>query len=109
MFAITTKAKIAAGIAAGALTLGAAGAYAANANNNGSVPTTSLTQVGTGTSGLTLSSTNGKTATLTIPSTFNNLGQCVSLFAQHQDLVLTPAASTTRISKNAHGKLISTT
>ena len=110
MFAITAKVKIAAGIAAGALTLGAAGAYAANANNNGSIPVSNLKPVtlsGAGAGTLTLNSTSGKTTTLTIPATFQNLGQCVSLFAKHQDLVATPATGTTRISKNSHGKLVS--
>jgi|GEM_PF-4048357 len=108
MFRITSKVKIAAGIAAGALALGAAGAYAANATNNGSIPATNLKTVTGGTAGtLTVMSTNGKTTALTIPATFSNLGQCVSFFAQHQDLVLQPATGTTRISKNAHGKLIS--
>ena len=111
MFRITSKVKIATGIAAGALTLGAAGAYAANANNNGTVPVSSLQPVKvTGDpAGLTLNSTNGKTTTLTIPATFDNQGQCVSLFAQHQDLVLKPTGTATRISKNSHGKLISST
>lgn len=112
MFAITSKVKIAAGIAAGALTLGAAGAYAANANSNGTIPVSNLKPVtlsGGNAGTLTLESTNGKTTTLTIPATFSNQGQCVSLFAQHQDLVLAPAAGTTRISKNSHGKLISST
>ena len=110
MFAITTKVKVAAGVAAGALALGAAGASAA-ANNNGTIPVSNLRNVTlSGNAGtLTLQSTNGKTTTLTIPATFRNLGQCVSLFAQHQDLVLKPAAGTTRISKNSHGKLISST
>ena len=109
MFRLTSKVKIAAGLAAGALTLGAAGAYAAaNANSNGTVPVSSLKTVTGGTAGtLTVMSTNGKTTTLTIPATFSNLGQCVSFFAQHQDLVLQPATGTTRISKNSHGKLIS--
>jgi hypothetical protein len=103
--------KIAAGLAAGALTLGAAGAYAAAANNNGTIPVSNLKPVAvTGDAGgLTLNSTNGKTTTLTIPATFDNQGQCVSLFAQHQDLVLKPTATTARISKNSHGKLISST
>ena len=104
----TSKVKIAAGIAAGALTLGAAGAYAAN--NNGTIPVSNLKPVtvsGPGAGTLTLESTNGKTTTLTIPATFQNLGQCVSLFAKHQDLVPTPATGTTRISKNSHGKLVS--
>lgn len=107
----TTKVKIAAGIAAAGLTLGAAGAYAANVNNNGSLPVSNLKPVtlsGAGAGTLTLESTNGKTTTLTIPATFQNLGQCVSLFAKHQDLVPTPAAGTTRIPKNSHGKLVST-
>jgi len=111
MFRLTSKVKIAAGLAAGALTLGAAGAYAANANNNGTIPVSNLKPVAvTGDAGgLTLNSTNGKTTTLTIPATFDNQGQCVSLFAQHQDLVLQPTGTTTRISKNSHGKLISST
>jgi hypothetical protein len=107
----TTKVKIAAGIAAAGLALGAAGAYAANANNNGSIPVSNLKPVtlsGAGAGTLTLKSTTGKTTTLTIPATFPNLGQCVSLFAKHQDLVPTPAAGTTRLSKNSHGKLVST-
>jgi hypothetical protein len=109
MFRLTSKVKIAAGLAAGALTLGGAGAYAAaNASSNGTVPVSTLKTVTGGTAGtLTVMSTNGKTTTLTIPATFSNLGQCVSFFAQHQDLVLQPAAGTTRISKNSHGKLIS--
>ena len=109
MFRLTSKVKIAAGLAAGALTLGGAGAYAAaNATNNGTIPVSSLKAVTGGTAGaLTLMSTNGKTTSLTIPATFPNRGQCVSFFAQHQDLVLQPASGTTRISKNAHGKLMS--
>ena len=108
MFRITSKLKIASGIAAGALTLGAAGAYAANANNNGTIPVSTLHNVDLGTNAgtLTLKSTNGNTTSLTIPATFQNQGQCVSLFAQHQDLVLVPTG-TARISKNAHGKLMS--
>ena len=111
MFRLTTKVKLAAGFAAGALTLGAAGAYAANANNNGSIPVSNLKDVSLGANAgtLTLKSTNGNTTSLTIPATFDNLGQCVSLFAQHQDLVLQPTAGTTKISKNSHGKLISST
>jgi hypothetical protein len=111
MFRLTSKVKIAAALAAGALTLGAAGAYAANAANNGTVPVSNLKPVtlSGNAAGLTLNSTNGKTTTLTIPAKFDNLGQCVSLFAQHQDLVLQPAAGTTKISKNSHGKLISST
>ena len=69
MFRITSKLKIASGIAAGALTLGAAGAYAANANNNGTIPVSTLHNVDLGTNAgtLTLKSTNGNTTSLTIP------------------------------------------
>src|SRR5256885_17230045 len=104
MFRLTSKVKIAAGLAAGALTLGAAGAYAANANNNGTIPVSNLKPVAvTGDAGgVTLNSTKGKTTTLTIPATVDNQGQCVSLFAQHQDLVLQPAAIKAKISKNSH-------
>ena len=111
MFRLTSKVKIAAGLAAGALTLGAAGAYAANANSNGTIPVSTLKPVALSgdAGGLTLNSTNGKTTTLTIPATFENQGQCVSFFAQHQDLVLKPAGTATKISKNSHGKLISST
>jgi hypothetical protein len=111
MFRLTTKVKLAAGFAAGALTLGAAGAYAANASNNGTIPVSNLKDVSLGANAgtLTLKSTNGNTTSLKIPATFDNLGQCVSLFAQHQDLVLKPAAGTTQISKNSHGKMISGT
>jgi len=99
MFRLTTKVKLAAGFAAGALTLGAAGAYAANANNNGSIPVSNLKDVSLGANAgtLTLKSTNGTTTSITIPATFDNLGKCVSLFA----------AGATKISKNSHGKLMS--
>ncbi|HEY9288420.1 MAG TPA: hypothetical protein VIT43_10400 [Candidatus Dormibacteraeota bacterium] len=108
MFALTTKAKIAAGIAAGALTLGAAGAYAAaNANNTvsltGAKPVT-ITVTGSTTPAPALLSLNGKTATIT--ATFNDPGQCVSTFAQDKSLVLNTTAAT--VSKNYHGKLMST-
>ena len=70
MFAITTKAKIAAGIAAGALTLGAAGAYAANANST--ITVQNPTAIPLPSSGPTLVSVDGKT--LTLPTTFQNQG-----------------------------------
>src|SRR3989442_14153203 len=98
MFRLTSKVKIAAGLAAGALTLGAAGAYAANANNNGTIPVSNLKPVAvTGDAGgVTLNSTNGKKTQITIPARFDNQGQCVFLFSQHQGLVLTPGADTAR-------------
>jgi hypothetical protein len=109
MFAITTKAKIAAGIAAGALTLGAAGAYAAaNAGNTITVQNPTPITLGTGTNKLNLISLNG-TTTLTAP-TFTNPGQCVSWLAQNKNLALAPQGSTSgplKLSKNYHGKLMS--
>ena len=104
MFAITTKAKIAAGIAAGALTLGAAGAYAA-ANANSTVPVYAPA---------TLNGANGATITLStvtqspkaFPTTaFKNEGQCVAWFATNKDYAPQTTANTT--SKNFHGKLMS--
>lgn len=105
MFAITTKAKIAAGIAAGALTLGAAGAYAANANNSiTTFPiTTPLTHNG---QTLNLASLTQSGTTLTLPSTpFKNEGQCTSWFATNKNLAL--ASSNNKVAKNYHGKLMS--
>jgi hypothetical protein len=107
MFRLTSKVKIAAGLAAGALTLGAAGAYAAaNANNTIKVTPTPIT-VGTGTNQLKLIGFNG-TKTLT-PPTFTNAGQCVSWLAQNKNIALAPQGGTTgmvQLSKNYHGKLM---
>ena len=106
MFAITTKAKIAAGIAAGALTLGAAGAYAANANST--ITVQNPTAIPLPSSGPTLVSVDGKT--LTLPTTFQNQGQCISFFAKNRDFALAPSgtlSTTLTLSKNFHGKLMS--
>ncbi len=66
MFRLTSKVKIAAGLAAGALTLGAAGAYAAaNANNTITVTPTPIT-LGSGDHTLNIIGFNG-TTTLTLP------------------------------------------
>ncbi|HET9847403.1 MAG TPA: hypothetical protein VFR68_02465 [Candidatus Dormibacteraeota bacterium] len=107
MIAITSKVKIAAGIAAGALTLGAAGAYAANANTP--IPTYSLGASGSlSHNGQSLSLVSLKPgATLTLPSTFTNAGQCQSWFAQNRTLALAPTGSATTVKKNYHGKLLS--
>src|SRR5256885_14534658 len=107
MFRLTSKVKIAAGLAAGALTLGAAGAYAANANNNGTIPVSNLKPVAvTGDAGgLTLNPTQGKMTALTIPAAIDNLGQCCSLFPQQLVLGCLLTADTARISKNFHGKV----
>jgi hypothetical protein len=109
MFRITSKVKIAAGLAAGALTLGAVGAYAAaNANNTITVTPTPISVGKTGTTPLKLIGFNGTTS-LTLP-TFTNAGECVSFLAQNKNIALAPQASTTgsvKLSKNYHGKLMS--
>jgi hypothetical protein len=103
MIRITSKVKIASGIAAGALALGAAGAYAANASNTVSVagaPTIALPN-----SGPTLVSVDGKT--LTLPQNFASKGDCISFFAKNRDFALAPTGGSTKVSKNYHGKLMS--
>ena len=109
MFRLTSKVKIAAGLAAGALTLGAAGAYAAaNANNTINVTPTPISVGKTGTTPLSLIGFNGTTS-LTLP-TFTNAGECVSFLAQNKNIALAPQGSTTgsvKLSKNYHGKLMS--
>ncbi len=108
MFRLTSKVKIAAGLAAGALTLGAAGAYAAaNANNTISVTPSPIT-VGSAANPLKLIGFNGTTS-LTLP-TFTNAGECVSFLAQNRNIALAPQGTTTgsvKLSKNYHGKLMS--
>ena len=106
----STKVKIAAGLATGALTLGAAGAYAA-ANNNNTVstanakPVTLTLPTGATTPTFHLISLSGNTA-LSLTA-FKNKGECVSTFAKNKDLALAPAGSS-KLSKNFHGKLMST-
>ncbi len=108
MFRLTSKVKIAAGLAAGALTLGAAGAYAAaNANNTISVTPSPIT-VGSAANPLKLIGFNGTTS-LTLP-TFTNAGECVSFLAQNRNIALAPQGTTTgsvKLSKSYHGKLMS--
>ena len=110
MIRITSKVKIASGIAAGALALGAAGAYAANANNTITVTNpTPITLGSTSTGQLKLISLNGQT-TLTAP-TFTDAGQCVSWLAQNKNIALAPSGTlsgSVKLSKNYHGKLMST-
>jgi hypothetical protein len=108
MFAITTKVKIAAGVAAGVLTLGAAGAYAANANSTITVTDPKTITLGSGSNQLTLIPLDGNT-TLNQP-TFTNAGQCVSWLAQNKNIALAPKgtlSSSLKLSKNYHGKLMS--
>ena len=106
MFRITSKVKIAAGVAAGALMLGAAGAYAATANNT--ITVQSPTPIPLPSGGPTLISVDGKT--LTLPTTkFTNQGECISFFAKNRDFALAPSPlpTTLKLSKNFHGKLVS--
>jgi hypothetical protein len=108
---VTTKVKIAAGLATGALALGAAGAYAA-ANNTITVakPQAFTVNGPTGTTPLSLISVSGKTTTLTLPTSFKSQGECVSTFARNKDLALAPTTTSSgplKLSKNYHGKLMS--
>ncbi len=105
MFRLTSKVKIAAALAAGALTLGAAGAYAAaNANNTINVTATPIS-VGKAGSQLNLIGFNG-TKSLTLP-TFTNAGECVSFLAQNKNIALGTTGGAVTLSKNYHGKLMS--
>lgn len=108
MFRLTSKVKVAAGLAAGALTLGAAGAYAAaNANSTITVSPTPIT-LGSANNQLKLIGFNG-TTTLTTPD-FKNAGECVSFLAKNKNIALAPQGTTTgpvTLSKNYHGKLMS--
>jgi hypothetical protein len=106
MFRLTSKVKIAAGLAAGALTLGAAGAYAAaNANNTITVTATTISVGKAGTAQLNLIGFNGTTS-LTLP-TFTNAGECVSFLAQNKNIALGSTGGSVQLSKNYHGKLMS--
>jgi hypothetical protein len=109
MIRITSKVKIAAGIAAGALALGAAGAYAANANNTITVDPTKTFTLGTAPSPtLNLVPVNSSAASLTLPSGgFKDPGQCVSWLASNRNYALAPTGTSTKVSKNYHGKLMS--
>lgn len=111
MIRITSKVKIAAGLAAGALTLGAAGAYAATANNTITVENPAPFTLGTGSNQLTLIPLNGADK-LTLPADgFKNAGACVSSFAKNKNYALAPEGTTSgssiKLSKNYHGKLMS--
>jgi hypothetical protein len=113
MFRITSKAKIAAGLAAGALTLSAAGAYAAqNLPQTFATPTIS-TLGATGTTPLNLVSLNNAPKINTLPaSALKDPGACVSYFATNRNYALVPTTYKTgdsiTISKtNYHGKLMS--
>src|SRR6266550_59859 len=107
MIRITAKVKIAAGLAAGALTLGGAGAYAA-ANANNTITVESPAPIALPNGGPTLISVDNKT--LTLPTSFANQGECISFFAKNRDFALAPQGtlpSSVKLSKNYHGKLVS--
>lgn len=108
MIRITTKVKLAGAIAAGALSLGVVGAAAAG---NGSTTT-----LGSTPTKVTFTAPGGKTlavdklttgAPSTTALTFTNAGQCVSHFAQSKDFALASSVSGSKLSKNFHGKLMS--
>ena len=109
MIRITSKVKIATGIAAGALALGAAGAYAASANNTITVDPTKAFTLGTSPSPtLKLVPVNPSATPLVIPSGgFKDPGQCVSWLATNRNYALAPSGTSTKVSKNYHGKLMS--
>ena len=102
MIRITSKVKIAAGLAAGALTLGAAGAYAATANNTITVNNPTPFTLGSGSDSLNLVSLDG--SKLTLPSDgFKNAGQCVSWLAKNKQVALAPkgtVGSSLKLTKN---------
>src|SRR5437879_13474316 len=110
MFRLTSKVKIAAGLAPGAITLGAAGAYAAaNANDTITVTSTPIT-LGSGDHTLNIIGFNG-TTTLTLPTGgFKTAGECVSFLAKNKNIALAPEGSShgsvTRAKTHA-GKLMS--
>ena len=107
MFPITAKVKIAAGIAAGALTLGAAGAYAATANNTVKATNPTPVTLGSNTTG-TLKVVTFNGGTLGTTPTFTNAGQCVSWLAGNKNVALASSlSSSNRLPKNYHGKLMS--
>src|SRR5256884_8488660 len=111
MFRITAKLKIAAGLAAGALTLGGAGAYAAaNANNTITVDNPTSFTLGTGDNQLTLVPLNGAAA-LTLPANgFKNTGERGSWLAVNLNYAGAPQGSpgsSLKLSKNYQGKLMS--
>src|SRR5438270_2328637 len=91
MFRLTSKVKIAAGIAAGAMTLGAAGAYAAQ-NLPQTINTPTVSTLGaTGTTQLNLVSLNNAPQLTALPtSALKDPGACVSYFATNRNYALVP-------------------
>ncbi len=99
-----TKLKVAVAVAAGALAIGAAGAYAANTVT---VQNPQSFTIGS-TNKLTLVTVTG-TPPATAPK-WNSVGECVSFFADNHNYALAPSGtlpSTLTLFKNYHGKLVS--
>jgi hypothetical protein len=104
-----SRLKIAAGLAAGALTLGASSSSAvANVNETLTVSATPIT-LGSGSHQLNLIGFNG-TKSLTLPAGgFKSTGECVSFLAKNKNIALAPKGSTTglvTLPKHYHGKLM---
>src|SRR5579864_3814542 len=108
MISITTKVKLAGAIAAGALSLGVVGAAAAGGGSTTTLATTPTSVTFTSPSGKTLKIDNlSTTAPSSTALTFTNQGQCVSHFATSKAFALASSVTGTKLSKNFHGKLMS--
>jgi hypothetical protein len=103
------KLKIVAGIAAGALTLGAPSSSAVASTNRPLLVSPTLITLGSGHNQLKLIGFNGTTS-LTLPAGgFKTTGGCVSFLARHKYLALAPQGFTTgsvTLPKHYHGKLM---
>jgi hypothetical protein len=108
MISITTKVKLAGAIAAGALSLGVVGAAAAGGGSTTTLASTPTSVTFTSPSGTTLKVDNlSTTAPSSTALTFTNQGQCVSHFATSKAFALPSSVAGTKLSKNFHGKLLS--
>src|SRR2546428_10606180 len=104
-----TKIKVAGLIAAGAVALGAIGAYAANNGSTTVTGTPSTLTLTVGTKTQTVYVLPGTTAPTT--ETFKTYGDCVAWFATNKNVLLTgtftSAGGNTTYKKNTHGKTMS--
>jgi hypothetical protein len=104
-----SKVKIAAGLAAGVLTLGASSSSAvANANKTLMVSPTTFT-LGSGSHQLKLIGFNGVRSLTPPAGGFKSSGECVSFLAKNKNVALAPPGSTTgsvTLPKHYHGKLV---
>jgi hypothetical protein len=108
MISITTKVKLAGAIAAGALSLCVVGAAAAGGGSTTTLASTPTSVTFTSPSGTTLKVDNlSTTAPSSTALTFTNRGQCVSHFATSKAFALPSSVAGTKLSKNFHGKLMS--